>query len=292
MTVAVLARLSASDLAYLKSEGDSATRIERKWERRFAEALDQITVRILHDLENLGRVQDQTADELERLVIEHYFDSVESAIEHARGKRPRVQLAGKTKIPDSLATIRRQYDDWRRGKYKPKAASKRGRDLKKKYLERVRSVWEQYSEGFRAGETSTQERVREQIQEAAEVTENRARTIVRTETTSYYSEATQKYYGDSEEITHFLFLAIRDTRTSPWCTPRVVNGKRGRHGLVYAKTDPLLARERPACHPYCRSQILPLSPSNPAHLRLIQDQSIQRRNHQCHPLIRGWGGAA
>lgn len=163
--------------------------------------------------------------------------------------------------------------------------------IQKEYLKRVSSVWEEHSYVWRKGDVASQQFVIKAIKEEAAVTSRRAAGIVRTETTNYYNKARKEFYDQSPDITHYLFVAIRDAATSPWCSPLTKDGYRGRSGLVYSKKDPLCAKERPACHPFCRSEFLPLNRLNPAHLRFIQNESIQRRNHKCYPLLPNWRAA-
>lgn len=240
--------------------------------------------------------REQAAEAIKDLFIEHYFDVAQAAVKSAQNedaieRRYRLAKPPKVFVPNTLAEIRKRYDDWRQGRSKPKRASVLGEQVKKEYLKKVHQVWRKYSESFRVGDVANQQEAKDQIKKAAQVAKSRAQTIVRTETTNYYNEAREQYYNDSPEVTHYLFMAIRDHRTSQWCKNGFTAGKRGRHGLVYAKGDPLLDKERPACHPNCRSEILPLTKDNASHLRLINNESIQRRNVECYPLLPGWKSA-
>jgi uncharacterized protein with gpF-like domain len=104
--------------------------------------------------------------------------------------------------------------------------------------------------------------------------------IVATETTRYYNDVRHEIYSQSEDINHFLFMSIRDFRTTEWCKTR--------NGLVYKKEDPLYLREKPPCHWNCRSEMVPLTDVNPRHEKMINDPSIARRNNKCKPLPPGW----
>ncbi len=46
------------------------------------------------------------------------------------------------------------------------------------------------------------------------------------------------------------------------------------------------------CHWNCRSELLPLSRLNPAHRRLLEDQSLRAENKKLVPLPPGWNAAA
>jgi len=286
--------LPASDQIRLKNSSKVADSLEIYWARKISGHLEDLTPIVLESLRHTGRVPQINLDDL---FIEHFFDVSTKAMRYAmteveeRGKVKKVVKAAKfpvARIPKSLEGLMKLYDLWRKGKYKPKRAVKQAKAIKDLYLKKVRSVWEEHSEDFRKGNVATQELVVQEIKEAANTTISRAKNIVRTESTSYYNQARKEFYDESEDITHYLFLAIRDAATSPWCTPLTIRGYRGRSGLVYAKTDPLCDKERPACHPGCRSEYLPLNRLNPAHLKYIQNLSIQRRENTCFPLLKGW----
>ncbi len=238
---------------------------------------------------------DQTPDlsEIEDLLVENYFEAAIAGYkvaERNREKKESHRLARPMKMPRSFRDLMRMYDLWKQGKYTPRRTKEIAQKVKQEYLKKCRSVWDTYGEAFRTGEQASRVEAVKQVRKAAATTTSRAKTIVRTETTSAYNDARKTYYDKAQDVTHYLFLAIRDRRTTKWCSENVQNGKRGRHGLVYKKDDPLAEQERPACHWNCRSEFLPLTPVNPSHLKLIEDKSIARRNHQCHPLPPGWKG--
>lgn len=284
--VALLARLTPDDHVYLRNSVAKAQAIENRWERKIREAMHAQTLIIVRALTNFESIPDFS---FEDLFIQHAF---ESAIAGYSVARQPVRLARKPPNPTpntSLKRLMKYYDLWRKGQYKPKRPAYQANQIKKDYLKKVHNVWVKHSEEFRKGNTYDQEEVVRQIKKEADTTTKRAQGIVRTETTNYYNQSRMNYYDESQDVTHYLFMAIRDNATSPWCSPKTVDGKRGRHGLVYKKGDPLLVRERPACHPWCRSELLPLTPENATHAKLINDKSIQRRNVQCYPLLRSWG---
>lgn len=298
MDVVTLSKLPRADRVRLKNSSKVAQSLEDEWAwktEQFAESLAREVV------EKLSKSQSLNDLDFESLFCEHYFEVSIRSIRYAMSdKEPEDYLPPgtgrklalpKAKIPKSLADLMKLYDAYRKGKFKPKRPAKQAAEIKKEYLKKVSSVWEKYSRGFRSGDSASQEEVIKQIQAAGKTTASRAKGIVRTETTTYYNKARKGYYDQSQDITHYLFLAIRDAGTSPWCTPNTINGKRGRSGLVYSKDDPLCTKECPSCHPGCRSEFLPLNRLNPAHLKFIQNNSIQRRNHTCFPLLKGWGTA-
>lgn len=292
MKNAILARLSRHDLARLKHSAKAAQKLETEWDRKVKEAIQKSQEKILKKLLETGRVPQ--LEEIEDILVRHSFEVPIAAVRIAKSEqeldtRPAARLAlPALRIPRNLKDLMKLYDQWRKGRYTPKRPKKQAQQITKKYLEKVQDVWRKHSEAFRAGDEFTQQEVRKEIQKAADTTVSRAQNIVRTETTSYYNDARRDFYDQSPDVTHYLLLAIRDAATTKWCTPKVTNGKRGRHGLVYAKTDPLLKKETPALHWGCRSELLPLTALNPSHKKLIEDQSIQRRNVTCHPLPPGW----
>lgn len=291
--------LDLADQIRLKNSAKMAQELEDFWALKIKSYLEAFTSEAIRKLPETGKIQ---KPQLEQLFIEHYFDvsirsmryamwEVEPQMYIAPGTGKKLARLPAARIPKSLADLMRLYDLWRKGKHKPKRQIVEANRVQNEYLKKVRSVWERESEAFRTGDTNTQREVVQAITDQAKTVENRAAMIVRTETTAHYNQARREYYDQSPDITHYLFVAIRDAATSPWCTPKTVNGYRGRSGLVYSKDDPLLKKETPACHWNCRSELLPLNRLNPAHLRFIQNLSLRRERHTCYPLPRGWKAA-
>lgn len=284
----ILERLDSETLHHLKNSAKKAQTLENTWSAAIAKAINQANERNLESIEkNFTPIRDI---DFQKVFVEHYFAVSFAAFSIAKGESEldkRLALPA-FRIPKSLSALRHMYDQWQNKKFIPKHAAALAEDIKASYLKRVWRCWGKYSEDFRAGDEYTQEAVRDKIAEIADTTLSRAQTIVRTETTNYYNVARKQFYDESEDVTHYLFLAVRDSATTKWCTQHTVDGLRGRHGLVYKKGDPLTDAECPACHWNCRSELVPLTPHNPAHLKLIKDESIARRNHRCHPLPKGW----
>lgn len=186
------------------------------------------------------------------------------------------------KLPDNLEDLRRLWDLYRTRKKLPPRVKAVVDGIKKAYIKKCQSVWREASDDLLAGKVSPKSVAEKVVEAAAKTTKARAKMIVDTETTYYYNKARTDLYDKSDDITHYLFMAIRDHRTTKWC--------RTRHGLVYAKDDArYYPREKPPAHFGCRSEILPLSPLNPRHKALIDDPYKLRRNHKCEPLPKGWG---
>lgn len=278
-------RLSKEDGVRLKNSAAVAQALENKWVATISDIIKSSAVKSADSISIGG---DLHVPDFERLLIQHYFEVQIKALKLASSER---ELDSKKRLaaaPKTLKEVLAAYDKWRKGLYKPKPVVKRAKEIKDAYVDAIQKTWKKYSEDFRNGDTYDQEEVIDKVVESTDVATARAKTIVRTETTRYYNEARRNYYDESEDVTHYLFIAVRDKATTPWCTSSTVNGKRGRSGLVYAKGDPLLDKETPPCHWNCRSELLPLNRFNPAHRKLIEDSSLWRRNHVCTPLPLRW----
>lgn len=291
LAVKLLGKKHAQFIYRLALEQDKK---ENQWLNRSKAMHKQIVAEILSSLKSTGK-----ANFDEKLVYEflfsHYISVAEFAARSAEEEMEIVKGSArlaKPRMPKSLKELRELYDQYRKTGRIPKPFKDMGKKIEKRYLEKTQSVWRTYSQEYRAGDTYSQENVLRKVEKAADIVESRTKTIVRTETTNYYNKTRREIYDQSGAVSHYLFLAIRDQRTTKWCTDKVVNGKRGRHGLVYVKDDPLTTKETPACHWNCRSEMVPLSPFNPRHLQLIEDLSLRRRNNSCHPLPKGWSNAA
>lgn len=263
--------------------------VENYWMQGVALFHRDLTEDILNQLKRSGRIiiPDKV---FQKFLIEHYVAVCENAIESTEFEMQHVapvKLA-KPKIPQSLRELRQIWDKYNRTGKLPQGFKDRSKEIKDQYLKKTKSVWRKYSDDFRVGDEFTQDNVLRKVQQAVDTVESRARTIVRTETTNYYNDTRRDIYDGSDAIWGYLLMAIRDQGTTKWCTDKITNGKRGRHGLVYKKGDPLTDKETPSCHWNCRSEFTPLTIYNPRHRKLIEDLSLRRRNHVCHPLPKGW----
>ena len=226
-----------------------------------------------------------------QFLMDMYLETATEAVEQSQQELgvvgEKAHLGGK-RWPGSLKKIQEIYDKWRRTKVIPKRQKEVAEAITKAYVKKCQEVWKEHSEDFIQGRVADQEEALKVIKSASDGVYSRAKMIVDTETTTYYNQTKRDYYDGVEAVTHYLFLAIRDQRTSKWCTDRTTDGKRGRHGLVYAKGDPLTVQETPSIHWNCRSEMVPLVQQNPRHKKLIEDSSKHRRSHQCYPLPKGW----
>ncbi len=262
--------------------------LENKWIGRVGSVHKKIRKSLIEGLRNTGKISIDI-DLITELLFESFMETVETAKESVEQEEKVIEkLTAAPKIPKSFRDLRKLYDQYQKTGHVPKRVSDLAEKIKKQYLKKTQSVWRKYSAEFREGDVANQNRVIDQIKKAADTVPARAKNIVRTETTNYYNDARIEIYDQSDAIWGYLFLAIRDQGTTKWCTDKVINGKRGRHGLVYRKGDPLTTKERPSCHWNCRSEMVPLSIHNPRHRKLIEDVSMHRRSHSCHPLPEGW----
>lgn len=226
------------------------------------------------------------------IAMTHSLDVMRQALDDSVDFMPRVpdekRLAKaaspppKAKVPTNFKELRILWDKFRKKKYIPPRQRSIAERVKKAYLKRVQAEWVKHGEGFRSGETAVRNEAVSAIMKGADVAYARAKMIVETETTYYYNKTRRAVFDQSADVTHYLFMAIRDHRTTEWC--------KSRHGLVYAKDDPLLKAESPPVHYNCRSEILPLTELNPRHKAMIDDPARRRRNHKCKPLPPEWTG--
>lgn len=283
--------LGASHTRFIVRMAQRQEKLEQAWVRDVSEVHDEIVEHILNQLKTNGKVKVSTAI-FEKFLLSHYFHVVGLAVESAELETQLlipIRLATKKPlIPKSLRELRVIYDNYRKRGRLPKGFRDKAIAIKKEYLKKTQNVWKKYSADFRNGDEFTQENVLRKVKKAADTVQSRAKTIVRTETTNYYNETRREIYDQSDAIWGYLFLAIRDKGTTKWCTDKVIEGKRGRHGLVYKKGDPLTDRESPSCHWNCRSEFAPLTMFNPRHRKLIENIKMHRRNHTCHALPKGW----
>ncbi len=279
-------RLTKEDEARIKNASLLAQRLEIFWINYFASVIRKSSTL---DADRITAGATLVPPNFERMLTQHFFDVQIKSYKQVERESltPKKRLSWK--VPKNIRDIMSLYDRWRKGLWKPsKLIQKEAAKLKEIYIEAIQKTWHKYSDDFRNGGEQTQKEIVKEIQRSTGAATTRSGVIVRTETTRYYNTARINYYGASPDITHYLFMAVRDAATTPWCTQKTTEGKRGRHGLVYAKEDELFKKERPPTHYNCRSEVLPLTPLNPAHRKMIEDKSIQRRNHQCYPLLPGW----
>ena len=287
----LLSRLGAKDIAELKHSADAAETVEKRslqnFNNLFEAYIDETVRRFGHflnpDMPDLSFVSER---EIELLLLRNKFEAYKAGLATIRKKElSSLRLAETPKLP----RIPRKYSelmlwwDMVRKKKAPAKIQLQAKQIKRKYLDKCQQVYKKYSEAFRSGEVYNQKKIVADVKEAGKTTYSRAKVIVTTETTNYYNQVRRNYYDQSDTVTHYLYVAIRDHRTTEWC--------KDRNGLVYKKGDPITDRETPGIHPNCRAEMLPLSPFNPKHLALINNKSLARRNNSPKPLMKGWNKA-
>ena len=153
-------------------------------------------------------------------------------------------------------------------------------DYSKEILERVKnnlsqSMITQPDTGY----PMSPKQVNALIQDTLNVSQARAATISRTETTNAYSESRVETFKQSSLATHCRFLAIADDRVTDIC--------RTRNGIVFPIADS--DKFRPSLHFNCRSTISVLLPRiNPQHQKMIDDPNLDPNNRVLAPLLVGW----
>lgn len=262
--------------------------LESKWNRTLKRFFNKLNADILEALERTGQI-DESVINFGDFFFDQAFDVSKKAISDAKNSRlppvtksdtKKLVVYPKGKIPNTLRALRTWYDSFKKKGVVPPRQRKLAEEAKRRYLKKVKSVWEKYSQDFRNGTSADKQDITKRIRKAADTEYSRAQTIVNTETTHYYNATRRAIYDQSDDITHYLFVAIRDWRTTKWCKTRT--------GLVYKKGTEYLEKETPDIHWNCRSEILPLSPLNPRHAALIADKSKARENNSCEPLPPEW----
>lgn len=261
--------------------------LEATWQLKLNSFFNKVDREVARYLFETGRLPDDIR--FDDFFTDHAFHVMKQAIVIANGGReekaapPRLSAKPpKGRIPTSLRELMVLWDRWRTKGEIPPRTKKIADRVKKAYLQKVQSIWLTYSSDFREGAEYSLKSVTDAVRKASKSQRSRSKMIVETETTYYYNKTRRDIYDKSDDVTHYLFVAIRDFRTTKWCKTR--------QGLVYAKTDPLLQDETPPCHWNCRSELLPLTPDNPRHKKLIENRSLWRRNNSPEPLPQGWTG--
>lgn len=253
--------------------------MERQWLRETERFFDKLNKQVAEQLLKYGRIIESQLD-FGDFLMEHEVEVEKEAVEDTK-KTPGQQSAhrlAKKDLPKSLKDMMKIWDKWRKQGFIPREKRAQANAVKEQYLKSCRKAWKKASRNVLDGKIPDKDEVVKAIEKESKAPVARVKTIVRTETTGYYNDIRRKVYDASQDVTHYLFLAIRDHATTKWC--------RSRTGLVYEKGDSILDAEQPPIHWNCRSELLPLTKLNPKHKKLIQDYSKQRRNNACEPLPR------
>lgn len=278
-----------SDAIRLRRGAKAAAKAESASQRKMREAFSYAENQLIKSVVD-GSAKDVDLEDIDELLVGMAGDAMQSALEH----QPRVMLtkfakpkqASKKGIPRTPAELRDWLDYWRKKAGKglpPKPLKDVSKKIEKAWKQAVKTVQRKAVDAREAGKPWDREQAAIEVEAATKQARSRAKTIVATETTRYFNEVRREYYDSVEGVTHYIYLAIRDSRTTDWCKPGV-----GRHGLIYRKGSAYLERELPPTHWNCRSEIAPLSPDNPKHRRMINDRSRARENNKPTPLPKGW----
>lgn len=273
-------------------------------ERKLRDAFRAFTEKLLENAAVTGRLAFSEVD-FTGVVVGHSFDVMRVALNHSldfitedpkepeelepmpaaqrlASRKGRPTKPPEARVPRNFKQLRIMWDMFRKKKKIPARQQALAQRIREAYLKKVQDMWVKHGEDFRNGSTGERKAAVSAIMQGADVAYSRAKMIVETETTYYYNKTRRAVYDRSSDVSHYLFMAIRDHRTTEWCKTR--------HGLVYAKDDPILNKEQPPCHWNCRSEVLPMTKLNPRHLKIIQDPKLQRRKNRCEPLPPEWGG--
>lgn len=258
--------------------------LENQWKRKAQQFLDSLTDKVLDGLLEVGVVPQV---DFAPFFTEHAIAVAKEAFKSAEqspksSKVPRMARPTAKTVPRSLKDLMKMWDEFRKNGKIPPRQKEIAERVKKQYLKKVQKFWDSYGEQFRAGQEFDRERAKHAIQQYAKVSYARANMIVETETTYYYNQVRRKTYDQSPDVTHYLYMAIRDHATTKWC--------RTRDGMVMEKGTDFTDHNTPPVHWNCRSEVIPLVPGlNPRHAQLVNDRTRQPQNRSLAPLPEGWG---
>lgn len=264
-----------------------AQTIEDKWRIR-SDAMYRSIADYIADLVSKRVVVDFNRIDFEDFYANQAIDVMKEALK-STDRMPPVPTSAersarmaypKGQMPRSLKDLMALWDRWRKGGKAPPRPRKIAEKIKKAYIKKAQQVVGSFEQRIGRGELIEKREIVQAIMDRSKADQARSRTIVETETTRYWNQVRRDVYDESPDVTHYLFVAIRDMATTKWCKTRT--------GLVYAKGDPILTRETPPCHWNCRSELLPLTKQNPRHKALIDNDTLRRRNHSPEPLPPGW----
>lgn len=276
----------------LAQHAEEADALETTWEMRVRIAINRAMDQIQKEMESGRPPSIKILNFLEKILIEHAMMTIDLGLSTAEeslevmNPPPYKRFARRppqVRIPRKAEDLRRFWDKVRRGD--PEKMDDRAKSLfertKKAWISKVQSVWEKYGKDWRSGVTGSKEKAIEALQAVTKSTQSRVKTIIETETTYYYNATREAFYSQSDAVSHYLFLAVRDHATTKWC--------KSRHGKVFEKGTDLFRENVPPCHWNCRSEVVPLTRFNPRHKMLIEDKAKRATRGNIVPLPPGWG---
>lgn len=284
------ALFSKREVRLVRQHAAEAQVLEYTWVQKLEHLYEALIREIFEHIQANGELPESLPDVFTLFYVEHSFHAMQKGFEVAGAMTEQAQTpperrlavaSGRVRVPRSLRELMILWDHFRKKKQVPPRQKKLAEKVRSAYLKKVQQVWKENAGKFRNGTVADQYEVREALRQAADTTFSRAKMIVETETTYFYNQARKEVYDQSPDVTHYLFVAIRDAATTAWCKTR--------NGVVYTKGTVVFEQEVPPCHWNCRSEILPLTPQNPRHLALINSTHMLRQNRHPAPLPPGWG---
>lgn len=283
--------LDPEDITRLTANAQRIDRIEQDHVRRFEALFERLELDTVNALER-DELPNIDADQIFAMLLDHWRDTSEAAIHSAGGG---VEVVGDTVVklarkkiksgaPTNMRELRELYDYFRTNPRAAKRYRQQAEQIKRLYLKRVQELVKERSREFNKGAAVKRDELALEVKKKIATAWARTKTTLETESTRNYNNVRRGVYDLSPDVTHYLFVAIRDFATTKWC--------RSRDKLVYKKGDPLLDKETPPIHWNCRSELLPLTPQNPVHLKLILNKQMARRSHRCEPMPPGWVSSA
>lgn len=263
--------LDRADIHRLKENAIKVDELERKFKAKVSSVIDKANKKVGEQIKKNGKF-DLDQKDIEKMLMTMYFDvaseayksvkkdpsvkvrpSTESRLDDSKKRLAKKKKSSKkkktkkvaksySKVPSSFPEVMKMWDDYRKKGVVPKRTKDLADGIRKNYLDKTQGVFQQYSSDFRTGGEETKSEIVKKVQEAGKTTIARANTIVETETTNFYNSVRINTYNEIEEVTHYLFVAIRDQATTKWCSTR--------NGLVYEKGSKYLEDEIPACFTY------------------------------------------
>jgi len=290
--------LGREDAERIERNARIAEAIEQRWKAKADDLFSAIIEKLLNDVERNGRPT--TPTDLEELLGSFFLEhEVATVIASERTIEPAafVNLAKTKRVeawPNSIGKVHDLWNQWKRTGKLPNRTKKNAAKIRKVFIDRVQSFWRKHGADFIFGDSRKgyktnpdawdREGARQKLEDALRVATSHARMIIETETTRYYNDTRRAYYDHVESVVGYLFICVRDARTTEWC--------RSRGGVVFTKGTALLTRNTPPCHWNCRSELLPLSRFNPAHMKIFEDKKLRAENRKLAPLPVGWAPSA
>lgn len=290
-------KLSAREVTQIERNARIADEVESHWKTKlgfvFAMLIDHILDSVvIEDGEATYAIPDDLEHQLAVFFLEHELSTVIAA-EGTIAQPDYIRAAKKPKTPrwpSNAARIRDMWDSFRRTGKVPGIAAVHARKIKKIFIKKVQKIFRENADDFIKGDSKpgyqnnpnawNREEAKRAMERELKVAKARADMIVETETTRYYNDTRVDIYSNVNSVVGFLFVCIRDARTTPWCISR--------GGAVFTAGSPLLKKNTPPCHWNCRSELLPLSRLNPAHQKLLNDPRLRAENRAFVPLPEGW----